>query len=430
MKPEKIFKRYDIRGKYPEELDEEFSRLLGKALGTFVHEKFGTPIVVCRDNKNSSEGLKNELMLGLKDTGAKVFDVGIGPTDYASFSGKNLGGVSVEVTSSHMPLDFNGFKIMYPEGNGFLNNDLYAVQDIFRERKFIEGTGSVVKEDLMPEYKEELKLFAEKYGATWDKKIVLDSLGGTAHILSDLLEDMGAEIIDLSKNNDRIYADPPNPKPCNLNRLKSTVEESDAYLGIANDLDADRVTVYRDGKFLTGDEVFLLLSQQFEGPVVASIDTSQVLENYTEVHYTRVGDPFVLDKALDLDAKLAGEPNGHYAMTDFVPYNSGILSGLIVAGLDIDQQLSDIPDYYISRSTVEVEEKNKVIEFLKNKLTDKEFISDLDGVKFLRKDTEVLVRPSGSSQKVRLICEGRDEDSVREVLKDVMTELNCFCQKH
>jgi len=67
--------------------------------------------------------------------------------------------------------------------------------------------------------------------------------------------------------------------------------------------------------------------------------------------YTRVGDPFVLDKAIEQKVDLAGEPNGHYAFLEFVPYPSGILSGLIASGIDLDMYLEKIPDHYIERKT-------------------------------------------------------------------------------
>lgn len=422
MKPEKVFKRYDIRGKYPEELDEKFAEHLGKALGTFVTCNHKDKIVVSKDNKESSESLKTALIHGLRSTGLKVVDVGEGPTDFAAWCGKEFEAVSVEVTSSHMPLNFNGFKLMYPEGNGFVNEDLYTVQDLFREENFETGEGEIVDRlEMMENYKSEIIDFGSNYTRNEKRKIVFDSLGGAGRILPELLEKMGHEVIDISEENSP-YVDPPSPKPEKLSELKNKVEKEEAYLGISNDLDADRITVYFNGRFLSGDEVFCILAQLVEGPVTASIDTSQALEQLTDVEYTRVGDPFVMEKAIEIDAELAGEPNGHYSFTEFVPYNSGILTALILSGLDLEEKLSEIPDYTVSRDSLKVKDKDQIIENLKEKFEEK-IISELDGVKFQHGDAEVLVRPSGSSPKVRVIAESESSEEAEEALESVVEKI-------
>ena len=374
------------------------------------------------DNKESSKGLRQALIDGITSTGLEVLDVGEGPTDFVAWSGMKNNCVSVEVTSSHMPLNFNGFKFMYPEGNGFVNEDLYAVQDIFRDQNFEIGEGSSLdKSELKQDYIDEIVDFASRFKEEESRKIVVDSLGGTAKILPELLEKLGHDVVDISKD-DRPYIDPPNPKPEKLDGLKEAVENENAYLGISNDLDADRITVYHNGRFLNGDELFCILAQLVEGKVVASIDTTQGLEDLVEVEHTRVGDPFVMDKALEIEAELAGEPNGHYSFTDFVPYNSGMLVALILSGLDLEEKNSRIPDYTVSRDSLKVEDKHGVIESLKEVFEDS-IISELDGVKFNHQGAEVLVRPSGSSPKVRVISESRDSKASKNALNSVIEKI-------
>ena len=428
MKPEKVFKRYDIRGEYPEELDEEFAERLGKALATFTRENFSKRIVVCRDNKESSVKLKESLLQGLKSSGMKILDIGEGPTDYAAYLGKKHGCVSVQATSSHMPLSFNGFKFMYPEGNGFVNKDLNQVKENFRKEKFVQDEGEVDKIESTSKrrYKDNLKMTAMRNSsATIDRKIVVDTMGGaTREVLPDLLDNLGATVVDLADERDKMpYRDPPNPKPELLDELVEKVEDVEADLGLATDMDGDRVTVYYDGEFLSGDEVFCIVGQLVGGDSVASIDTSGALEDLMEerggeVFYTRVGDPFVMEKALEEDVDFAGEPNGHYSVLDFVPYNSGTLTALMVAGTDIDQKLDQIPFYSVQRDSLEVEDKEKVIDSLRESLEEKDIISEKDGVKAKFGYAEVLMRPSGSSQKIRVISEARDEDTAEAGLDE------------
>ncbi len=419
MKPEKVFKRYDIRGKYPEELDEEFADLLGKSLGTFVQRNYPKKVVVCRDNKESSKTLKKSFIKGLKSTGVEIIDIGSGPTDYAAFTGREEDTVSVQVTSSHLPLEFNGFKFMYPEGNGFLNPDLDSVKDRFRNREFSQGTGKVEQyPEALEEYKENLELFARRLSENLDKKVVIDTLGGaTDSLLAETLRAIGANVVDLGEEKEeKPYRDPPNPRPENLKELKAKVDETNADIGLATDMDGDRVTLYKDG-FVDGNKVLAVFSQIFEGDVVASIDTSKSLEETTEeqVFYTRVGDPFVMDDAIEKDVELAGEPNGHYAFLNFVPYNSGTLSALILAGVDLERYLNKIPEHHSVRESYEVEDKKKRMEAVENRIKEEyKIVSRKDGLKVESPDVRALIRPSGSSPKIRVVTESKNRHKAEE----------------
>ncbi len=429
MKPEEVFKRYDIRGKYPEEINEKFAERLGRALGSFTYRNYRKKIVVCRDNKESSKPLKKSLIKGLKKSGLEVIDAGLGPTDYAAYVGNRENSVSVQVTSSHLPLEFNGFKFMYPEGNGFLNPDLNTVKDIFRQEQFETGEGTTRKSDSLDKYKEDLKKFAESKGSSWDKKIVVDSLGGaTDPILSETLEDLGAEVIDIAQNKEeKPYRDPPNPKPEKLEEMKEIVRKEEADLGLATDMDGDRVAVYQNG-FLDGNEIFGILAQLSNGNVVASIDTSRALEEFLEeedeqIHYTRVGDPFVMDKALKEEVELAGEPNGHYSFLEFVAYNSGTLAALILSGIDIEKKLDNIPEYYVERRVIRTESKRSDMEKIEDILENKYGISSRkDGYKIDKDGFNALIRPSGSSPKIRIVTESK-KGEIAEKQADNLAEI-------
>ncbi|MFP4038384.1 MAG: hypothetical protein ACLFTA_01215 [Candidatus Nanohaloarchaea archaeon] len=414
MNPEKVFKRYDIRGEYPEEIDERFGERLGKSLALLLTEKFEKEVSVCRDAKQSSKPLKKALIKGLKSSGVKVYDAGNGPTDYAAWTGKKTGCVSVQVTSSHMPSNFNGFKMMYPEGNSFVNEDLDRVKEFFRSGEFERGDAEVEEMFLIEKYKEEVLKFAEKYYEKGNS-VVYSSMGGSGSVLPDILDERGQKVLDVSPSE---LKNPPNPKPENLD-LEKKVEKAGADIGIANDLDADRITVYFDGEYLSGDELFCVLAQLFEGKVVASIDAVKGLEEFADVEYTRVGDPFVLEKAVDSGSVLAGEPNGHYAFTNFVPYSSGVAAGIILSGLDLEKKLGKVPNFEVERRSVEVDDKNKALNVVEAETDDEKVVSRLDGLKFVEDGVSVLVRPSGSSSRLRAVASSRDGD-VGKVLESIV----------
>jgi phosphoglucosamine mutase len=404
LQPEKVFKRYDIRGEYPGELNEEFAERLGKSLGTFAQRNYSDQVVVCRDNKESSRGLKENLIAGLQSVGVNVLDVGEGPTDYAAFSGKEKDSVSVQVTSSHMPLDFNGFKFMYPEGNGFKNPDLNEVKRIFREEDFESGHGSFEKEKMHQNYLNAAEEFLSQFDLNFSEDIVVDDLEG-ASMLEELLDGMDIDYRSVERSE---MPNPPNPKPEKLDRLGEEVQN----IGFANDLDADRVTVHYDDRFLTGNEVVGVLSQVLEGDVVASVDTSESLKEVIDgdLMFTRVGDPFVMDRALEEDVSFAAEPNGHYAFPEFVAYNSGTVAAVLLAGLDLDELLGNLPDVEFRRESFQVEDKEAAMDKIGEAAENYELISDIDGYKLSDGNSVVLARPSGSSPKVRLVGESGNED--------------------
>ncbi|MFB6204678.1 MAG: hypothetical protein ABEJ75_03460 [Candidatus Nanohaloarchaea archaeon] len=426
MKPEKVFRRYDIRGEYPGEVDEEFAEKLGKALGTFVQDNSGEKVVVGRDNKESSVELKAKLVKGLVSTGVKVYDAGEGPTDYLAFAASSKNAVGVQVTSSHMPLDFNGFKFVYPEGNGFVNEDLYEVQDLFRAGDFVEGDGSVTGDSLREEYREQLKSYFERFFDSIEKKVVVDTLGGAATgFLPDLLEELGAEVIDVSSERKGFHVDPPEPRPELLEHVESRVEKEDADLAVATDLDADRIALYFDGGWVSGDDLFALFAEMLDGDVVASVDTSPAVEEVVEsrgssIYYTRVGDPFVVSRMIEEEAELSGEPNGHYCFPGFVNYNSGTLAGLLLAGMDLEERLDAVPGYFTERRSVEVDDRERVMDEVREHAREEHDVTDeKDGVKFAVGDATVLVRPSGSSPVVRIIAQSRDERNAEEAAEEV-----------
>jgi len=260
-----------------------------------------------------------------------------------------------------------------------------------------------------------------------DLTVAVDTLGGaTKEFLPSLLEEMGAEVIDISTRYDNHpYRDPPNPRPEQLSELKEVVENGEADLGLAADMDGDRVTAYTD-RFLSGDEIFSIVAQKVGGNAVASIDTSKALEDLLskrgdKVFYTRVGDPFVMDKALEKSVSFAGEPNGHYSVLDFVPYNSGTLTALILAGVDIENCLDKKPVYYVERYSFESDKKYEKVKRIKKKVKENYvFVSDIDGVKFETDDLNVLVRASGSSPKIRVIAESANKKALEDELVEVM----------
>lgn len=420
MQPEKVFKRYDVRGRHPEELDEEFVERMGKSVGRLVIERGEEKVVVCRDSKESSKGLKDELVSGIVSTGIDVMDAEEGTTDYAAFYGSKEEAVSVQVTSSHMPLEFNGLKFIYPEGNGFLNDDLDRLEEFFHAEDFPSGSGSVEYRNFREDYIEEILEFVREKGEFFDRKVVIDTMGGAAKdMLPEVLERLGFEVFDLGKYREGVYRNPPDPRPEKLEELRDAVEATDAYIGIANDLDGDRVKILFNGEWIKGDDLFCVFAQLFDGKAVASIDTSEKLENFLDVEHTRVGDPFVISRMIEVDAVLSGEPNGHFCFPQVVNYNSGIIAGALAASLNLEKKLEKIPDSFYRKRNLEypdMDERDEAMQRCLEGKDDVELISEIDGLKFSHSGASVLIRPSGSSPKIRIKSEGPSGEKAEEGL--------------
>lgn len=421
---EQVFRRYDIRGRYPSELNENFAYRLGRTMAEFAQKQGIENIVVTKDPKESSENLKKSFILGAKKQGIGIIDCRTGSTDYTAFSAVKENAIGIQVTSSHMPLDFNGFKLIYPKGNGFMNPDLDRIKKIFRENSFSETVEKrgVERKDYRQDYLEKAGKFYSKYLEKTDARIVLDNLGGKGSSLApELLERIGAEVDNITGETPSI--DPPDPKPGNLGHVEDRVEETGADIGLATDMDSDRLAVYYNGEWLSGDEIFAILIEIMKpGKVVSSIDATRIVEDtaqkYGGVEYTRVGDPFVIDKTLEISAELSGEPNGHYCFTDFVPYNSGALAAAMIAGADLEGITGNILEITVERESIEVEDKQKSMEKVKQKIkSEHTILSEIDGIKFELDSGRVLIRSSGSSEKLRIVAEAATKGEAEKACK-------------
>ncbi|MFB6203252.1 MAG: hypothetical protein ABEK01_02065 [Candidatus Nanohaloarchaea archaeon] len=405
MDEDAVFRRYDIRGNYPGEIDTGFAEILGRALGSLAVRDHRGRTVVTKDTKDSSGELKSALVRGIMSAGAEVLDAGTGPTDYTAFTGREKDSVAVQVTSSHLPMDNNGFKMMYPSGNSFVNEDLDRLKQLFRNRDFESGEGSLtpVAEEARGDYRDRVLEIVERLGHGREREVVLETMAGAAsEFLPDLLGDTGLDVRDLSSR-----IDPPEPSPERLGHVEQEV--SGDQIGLACDMDADRVAAYFDGRWLDGNELMAVLGKlSGASEVVASVDTSATVEDYldAEFTYTRVGDPFVLSAMQETGAGFSGEPNGHYAFADLVTYSSGTLSALLLASADLGPILEEIPDTEVRKDSVEVRDREKAMQRVKDQVEDRfEVLSTKDGVKFRAGDAEVLIRPSGSSSLLRVVSE-------------------------
>ncbi len=430
MNPETVFNRYDIRGTYPDEIDEQFAKRMGWAAGTYAQTEGRGRMIVGRDSRGASQRIYDQFLTGIRDTGTAVVDVGVGTTDRTALACQRYGGYGVMVTASHHDWERTGFKFLYPQGHGFTNTDLEQVKGIFTSGGFETGEGTLLQEqhEFDETYIDMLKDAFQKFSERIDATVVLDAVGGAERTAPLVFEELGATVITM----DREELPDPEPTADSREDVADRLEKESADIAVGYDPDGDRVyVIHPELGWVDGDRLFYLLGRIVQPELItASIDTAPFIENlYAEVAYTRVGDIFVSEKGVEQNADLLGEPNGHYAVTDFCWYNSGIFASLLLAAHhDSIPDLLEAVDQYRTVRHVEqyatVEERDQAMNtVMKNVAQAFEVRSTLDGVKFETGDGAVtaLARPSGTSPKIRLVMHYRTgDDEQAAAVKDTV----------
>ena len=434
---DKIFRAYDIRGKYPEDFTEDFAEELGKAYAKYIKEK---EVYVGKDARLSSEKLFKSLAKGINSQGVDVIDIGLVPSPVLYFAvrteNKKAG---VMITASHNPPEYNGFK---------LSNGKYAVvsEEIQKIKEMIEKQGAektreegkiIKNKGILEKYK---KFMIKSIKLEKPLKVVIDSANGTCGTIApSIFREKGCEVIELYSKPDGSFPNhPPDPQPIeNRKALAEKVIETKADLGIAYDGDGDRVAFVDDkGKPLTGDEAFIvfirdILSEK-KGTIVYEGKTSKAVieeieKNKGKGKLTKTGNPSIRKAVLDNNALLGGEIGGHFYFNDnYFGYDDGIYSSLRMAeiisrGKKLSELTKEIPKYYTSpeiRIKCSAEKQEKAIEKIKKDYA-KEKLVLIDGVRVEMKNSWFLVRKSNTEEALTIRIESKSEEELEKLKNEV-----------
>ena len=239
-----IFREYDIRGIYGEEIDDRIAYHIGRAFGTNLRRKNILKTVVAYDNRLSSESLEKNLVSGLVDTGIHVLRIGLATTPMCYFAANYLNtNSSMMITASHNPKEYNGFKFSYNGIHNAYGAEVMEIYDLISKQDYENGAGKIEDIDIKEAY---VNLVISKLNFGGRKiKVVYDCGNGTASIIAGSIFEKLPEIeaIPLFDISDGTF---PNhhPDPCveeNLTILKEKVRKYQADVGIGYDGDADRV---------------------------------------------------------------------------------------------------------------------------------------------------------------------------------------------
>ena len=446
-----IFKAYDIRGEYPNQLDEEGAFRIGQIFADYVktNDSGGEQkkMVVGRDIRLSSESISKALIDGIISTGISVIDIGLASSPHFNYSSAHFNLPAMVVTASHMPKNFNGFKLAFSGNITLTKEQLLEIKEIVLSDKKIEISktkGIVEKIDILDNYVEKVRQFIK---FPFKKlKIVMDAGNAMAGLsIEKIFENTELEVVPLYTELDGNFPNhETNPKiEENQQDLKKKIVEKKADLGFMFDGDADRFYAFdRNGEVIAPSFISAIIGQymvkNYQGnKTIIEVRTSNVVKDLVR----EVGGEVLIVKpwyvmiklALDEnpDAVFGSETSGHYLFRDFYKIDDGILAALTflqaisVEGKDIDIILDKLRKKYfvIEETNFNFESREKqqeklveMEEYYKNK---KGKIEKIDGLSVFFSDWHFNLRSSETEPVLRLNMEANSQELMEEKTKEL-----------
>lgn len=466
----RIFKAYDIRGTYPDLLNDTMAWQIGYGTSKYLLADAAdagetTPmmrnVVVGRDMRESSPSLTKQLMLGINDHGGDVIDLGMCDTSMIYFAVNHLdcaGGVMV--TASHNPPHYNGFKISKrkakPVGEATGLSDIRKHAAMVDKSTLIKSTGRVEQRDLWPAYTKHVRSFLD-WPASAKLKVVIDASNGMAGTMIPKIFGKtssagvvpGLTIVEVNFDNTKgVFAHEPNPLvAANLQQVQQAVIDEKADLGVCFDGDADRcVIIDEKGTAVGCDHLTALLAKHFlaTAPGAAVVydlrSTKAVAEEISKAGGKpvrgRVGHVFLKQAMAENDGIFGGELSGHFYFRNNFNADSGVISMCVVlsilakSGKKMSQLIAPIARYPQSgEMNFQIEDKDGALMALK-----KEFlapgkgatIDELDGVTidcFEKHGWWCNIRKSNTEPLLRLNMEAKEKATLTRVLSEIAPKL-------
>lgn len=439
-----IFREYDIRGVYLEQFDNDFAYSLGRAFAAYMAKKAGKSkltLAIGHDARASSPELTKYLSRGFQDSGCEVVLLGLVTTPMCYFSTFEVPGVdgAIQITGSHNPPEYNGFKISAGKSTIF-GEEIQKLKKIMEAHEFIEGKGSERSFDIKPLY---LERYKKEFGQLNPVKVVLDCGNGAAGaIVRSLFAAVGLQPEILFEEPDGRF---PNhhPDPTvekNLKDLKAAVLKTGAVCGIGFDGDADRIGIVdHTGKMIYGDELMVIyardiLAKQSKAKIIGDVKCSDRMYQDVEKHggipvMWKTGHSLIKEKVKIEKAPFGGEMSGHIFFQDRnygyddAPYAAlRLVEILSKTGKSITELLEGLPHAYNTpelRIDTTEEKKVLIVEKMKEAFPaggKTDYRVDLtDGIRLSFEDGWALCRSSNTQPVLVLRYESTSEQGLRRI---------------
>ena len=447
---DKVFQAYDIRGIYGEQIDENFAWKIGHATSQFLRSLLSgyergqvsaNRLAVGYDMRPHSKPLVEAMIEGITSSGAACVNIGLVDTPMLYFAINHLGTCGgIQVTASHNPIEYNGFKISgakaRPVGQATGLAEIKRIASTLRRMPLSASMAPVQQVDLWPEYKKHILKFLKLYRKM---KVVVDASNGMGGKMFPAVFDgiENLQVIQLNFEIGKGFVHQPNPLiEANLQMTKDAVLKHKADLGICMDGDADRcVFVDEKGRTVRCDLITALLAPYFlaENPgamVVYDLRSSRVVAEEIRAaggapRRERVGHSFMKKALADGHGVFGGELSGHFYFRDNYNCDSGAIAfaSAITVLCESNKPFSEMiePLKRFSHSgeiNFEVDDKAGKMREIEQKLSDAK-IDHLDGVTCQYEDWWCNVRPSNTEPLLRLTLEANTPALMKKKLAEI-----------
>ena len=442
-----VFKAYDIRGIVGAGIDELFAEHLGRAFGSEALAAGERTVAVGRDGRLSGPALAAALVRGLVSTGIDVLDLGAVTTPmlyYVAATRSALGCRSgIQVTGSHNPKNYNGFKLVLA-GRAIYGDDILRLRQRIETETYAVGSGTATLLDIAAEYSARITGDAK---LSRPMKIVVDSGNAIPGATSPgILRALGCELIELYSEVDGNFPNhhPDPSQPANLADLIRTVRDTDAEIGLAFDGDGDRLgVVTKDGQIIYPDRQLLLFAVDVLGrnpgaSIIVDVKCTQRLAPAIRAAggvpvMWNTGHSLVKAKLKELASPLAGEMSGHiffgerwYGFDD-ATYTAARLLEILSRSADPSAVLNALPTSFstpeLNVPCAEGEPRRVVSELLATANFPGAEIITIDGLRAEYADGFGLIRASNTTPVLVLRFEGHTPEALHRIEGEFMAAL-------
>ena len=446
-----VLREYDIRGIIGETLGPDDARAIGRGFATLLTQAGGKKVAVGYDGRVSSPMLESALIEGLTASGCDVVRVGMGPTPmlyYADASAEDVEG-GIQITGSHNPANYNGFKMVFM-GRPFFGADILKLGKMAEAGEWVDGTGDVETREVLGEYVDRLleplsrvgddRLSALRVG--WDA-----GNGAAGPAIERLVTLLPGEhftlFTDVDGNFPNHHPDP--TEEANLADLKKLVADNNLDFGLAFDGDGDRIgAIDGEGQVIWGDQLLMIYAEELlqrspKSTIIADVKASRALfEKVSELGGTplmwKTGHSLIKSKMRETGSPLAGEMSGHvFFADDYYGFDDALYAGvrLMVASATLNRSVTELRSAMPAmvntpemRFQVDESRKFAVVDEVRARLeTDGADVDGTDGVRVTTDDGWWLLRASNTQDVLVARAESLDQAGLDRLMGQIDGQL-------
>jgi phosphomannomutase len=446
-----VLREYDIRGVIGETLGPDDARAIGRGFGTRIARAGGKKVAVGYDGRVSSPTLEHALVEGLNASGIDVVRIGLGPTPmlyYAAASMEEVDG-GIQITGSHNPANYNGFKMVF-QGRPFFGPDILDLGTLAASADWVSGNGSSVSVEIMDEYVERLMkgldgvdpAELEGLAIAWDA-----GNGAAGPVVEKLTARLPGKhtllFTEVDGHFPNHHPDPTEEK--NLVDLRNAVAEGSLDFGIAFDGDGDRIgAIDGEGRIIWGDQLLMIYAEDLlrmvpGSTIIADVKASRALfDRVSELGgkplMWKTGHSLIKSKMKETGSPLAGEMSGHvFFAHDYYGFDDALYAAirLIAASVRLGQSVTQLRGAMPAmintpelRFQVDESRKFAVIDEVKARLkADGAEVNDTDGARVNTPDGWWLLRASNTQDVLVARAESYTDEGLERLMAQIDAQL-------